>query len=119
MARSVSSIASRWMDSSGATSGRWARATVAKSSRRFRSNTMPRSLLLIACLALSIAVAGCGSSSHKPQQVHGKSIGHWVHALKERNPAKRRQAVRVLGNLGIAEENILPALIHALRDPAP
>lgn len=78
---------------------------------------MRRSLFLM--ISLAVGMPGCGSADQKPQQVHGKPIDQWVRALKETNPTKRRQAVRVLGNVGMAEEGIMPALILAVKDPAP
>src|SRR5436305_13389818 len=76
-------------------------------------------LLRPGCFAGARALVGCGSSSSKPEQVHGQPIEHWLQVLKQPNAAKRKQAARVLGNVGMAEQEIVTALIAAVRDPAP
>jgi HEAT repeat protein len=69
-------------------------------------------------LALTAAVAvlflGCGKSG--PILSGGKPAAHWVKALHHSDVAMRRTAASKLGNIGLADEAALPALLDALRD---
>ncbi len=72
-----------------------------------------RKLLLMA-MALVFA-AGCGAAA--PTLAGGKSVSHWVDALRDADPKKREEAVEKLGNVGSADSTAYPALVGALKDP--
>ena len=46
----------------------------------------------------------------------GKPVSHWVEALKGPDAKLRKTAVTKLGNVGPADEVVLPALLGALED---
>jgi HEAT repeat protein len=72
-------------------------------------------IVVVICLALMI----CGCQRQGPMTVSGKPIGHWLEALKDKNPRVRQRAVEALGNVGKADPAAIPALIGALQDPNP
>ncbi len=57
-------------------------------------------------IGLMFLLPGCGS----------RSTDAWLGQLKDADTAKRRQAIRELGNRPRDAERIVPALIEALRD---
>ena len=69
-------------------------------------------------VVLSLALSGCGRTP--PTAIHGKPVSHWVESLHDRDVRVRRNAVRVLGNVGPVDPAVLPALTQAVsdRDPA-
>jgi HEAT repeat protein len=68
-------------------------------------------------LCLILLLSGC--QRQQPMTVSGKPIGHWLEALKDKNPQVRQRAVEALGNVGKADPAAIPALIGALQDPNP
>jgi HEAT repeat protein len=69
-------------------------------------------LLFVTCLIA--ALVGCSRS--EPWLAGGKPVAHWVKALQDPDAGQRRLAARKLGNVGPADETILPALLKALQD---
>jgi HEAT repeat protein len=61
-----------------------------------------------------MALAGCGQSP--PTMAHYKPVAHWVQVLQTGEPAARKQAVKVLGNVGAADPAAIPALARAVKD---
>ena len=59
-------------------------------------------------------IAGCGPAA--PTLSGGKSVSHWVDALRDADPKKREEAVEKLGNVGSADPASYPALAGALKD---
>jgi HEAT repeat protein len=66
-------------------------------------------------VALAILAAGCGRAPQTPQ-AGGKPVGHWIEALKEREPRLRKRAAMKLGNIGATDPVVVPALARALKD---
>jgi HEAT repeat protein len=67
-------------------------------------------------VTLGIAlIAGCGRDK-QPVMSHGQPVSHWVEALKDPDPGKRKQAVRALGHVGAADSATIPAVTDALKD---
>jgi len=70
-------------------------------------------------LVLLVALgAGCGRGG-QPLLSHGKTVDHWLEALKDRDPAKRKKAVTALGHVGTADPAAIPAVAGALQDSDP
>jgi HEAT repeat protein len=65
--------------------------------------------------ALAILLSGCGRSG--PIVSGGKPTAHWVKAAHDPDVSRRKQALAKLGNIGPADDAVLPALLEALRDP--
>ncbi len=76
-----------------------------------------RHLGFLLAAGLVVGLAGCGEAP--PPTAGGKTVGHWVEALKGPDVRGRRKAVRVLGNVGAADPQVLPALIGAVKDEDP
>jgi HEAT repeat protein len=68
--------------------------------------------IILACVLVS---AGC-SRPAQPTMAHGKPVEHWLHALQGPDVVARREAVKVLGNVGSADGGVVPALAAALKD---
>src|SRR5258708_6210203 len=79
-----------------------------------------RRTLKYSCLAVAISVGtvGCGKSQ-QPMLAGGKSVDHWVIALRDSHVKVREEAVAKLGNVGAADPSAIPALIGALKDGSP
>jgi HEAT repeat protein len=71
---------------------------------------------VLAALAAWLPLS-CGKAP--PATAHGKPVGHWVKELQNPDALKRKKAVEVLGNVGTADPQALPALIGAVKDPDP
>jgi len=70
----------------------------------------------IGCLLAVFALApGCGPAA--PTLAGGKPVAHWLRALHDPDPRKRKEAADKLGNVGPADPAAFPALVEALRDP--
>ena len=69
---------------------------------------------LITAFVLAILLSGC--NKERPMVAGGKPVSHWVEALKEPDAKQRKTAVIKLGNVGAADEAVLPALLGALAD---
>jgi HEAT repeat protein len=68
-------------------------------------------------MAIALALtAGCGPAA--PTLAGGKSVSHWVDALRDADPKKREEAAEKLGNVGTADPAAYPALVGALKDPS-
>ncbi len=65
---------------------------------------------LLACVA-----AGCGEAV----TAGGKTAAQWAERLKEPDAARRGKAVAKLGELIAHDNAALPAVLGALKDPAP
>jgi HEAT repeat protein len=74
-----------------------------------------RRTIVFALLALAL---GCGRDK-QPLTSSGKPVSHWVEALKDPDPQKRKKAVKALGAVGAADPAAIPALVKALKDPDP
>jgi vesicle coat complex subunit len=72
-----------------------------------------RHLLPLALLAGLIL--GC-SRDNGPLLSHGQPVSHWVAALQDRDPVKRKHAVTALGHAGAADPDAIPPVIGALKD---
>src|SRR5437763_11084475 len=70
--------------------------------------------LLIAVVLLAVLLSGC--DKERPMLAGGKPVRYWVEALKEPDAKLRKTAVSKLGNVGPADETVLPALLGALAD---
>jgi HEAT repeat protein len=70
-------------------------------------------LVLVVALA-----AGCGRGGQGLLS-HGETVDHWLEALKDRDPAKRKKAVTALGHVGTADPAAIPAVAGALQDSDP
>jgi HEAT repeat protein len=73
----------------------------------------PTTLFLTAALLI-----GC-SRAPVMTSVHGKSAEEWISALQDKDAKKRRKAAEVLGNVGAADPQVIPALTAALKDRDP
>src|SRR5437868_15259309 len=69
---------------------------------------------LLLGLATVAAFAGCGPTP--PKTAHYQPVSHWVTALKDPDAKVRKQAVRILGNVGPNDPAAIPALTQALAD---
>jgi HEAT repeat protein len=69
-----------------------------------------------AVLMTGLLAGGCGAPAEGPALVHGKPAAHWVKELGAADAKARRQAVRVLGNAGLAEPDVVSGLLGALKD---
>ncbi|MFT3883139.1 MAG: HEAT repeat domain-containing protein [Gemmatales bacterium] len=69
-------------------------------------------------LLLAVAIAGCGQSVPVPSDLvfSGQKVQHWTTLAKSKQVKERKHAIEVLGNVGIAHPDAIPALIVALRD---
>jgi HEAT repeat protein len=74
-------------------------------------------LLLALGAGAALLLGGCGKQ--EPPTAGGKSVGHWVEALKDPDPRKRQRAAKKLGNVGAADPAAVPALAAALKDRDP
>jgi len=63
---------------------------------------------------LAVLLSSC--SKERPMLAGGKPVSHWVEALKGPDAKLRKTAVTKLGNVGPADEVVLPALLGALED---
>src|SRR5262245_38352935 len=70
---------------------------------------------LVFCLTTFVAIAGCGQPP-APKTAHYQPVSHWVAALNDTDAKARKQAVRILGNVGNNDAAVIPALIQALAD---
>jgi HEAT repeat protein len=61
------------------------------------------------------ALAGCGKEK-EPVTSHGKPVSHWLDALKDPDPARRKKAVKALGHVGISDPAAVQAVSGALKD---
>jgi HEAT repeat protein len=72
-----------------------------------------RQLLPVALLA-GLTLGCCRDNG--PLLSHGRPVGYWVEALKDRDPLKRKHAVTALGHAAAADPDALPAVVEALKD---
>src|SRR5256885_336070 len=79
--------------------------------------TVHRVMRAFGITVLMFALIGCHEA--EPTMAGGKSVSHWLHALKDANAKVRKQAVFKLGNVGPADPAVRPALTAALRDADP
>jgi HEAT repeat protein len=68
-------------------------------------------------IGLVVLTSGCGQKP--PAMVHGKPVAHWVEALQNPDARSRQKAVAALGNAGVADPQVVPALIGAVKDRDP
>jgi HEAT repeat protein len=47
---------------------------------------------------------------------HYKPVSHWIKTLQDADPGARKQAVRILSNVGPADPTVVPALASAVQD---
>lgn len=60
----------------------------------------------------------CGCKPDRPVTAHGKPVRHWVQALQDPDVQVRVRAARVLGNVGVSDPAVVPALTRAVKDSA-
>jgi HEAT repeat protein len=68
-----------------------------------------------AFVLLTVMALGCGREK-QPLLSHGQPVSHWVEALHDRDPVKRKHAVTALGHVGTADPEAIPAVTVALKD---
>ncbi len=73
--------------------------------------------ILIAIFAVT-AISGCGHKAG-PALSGGKPPNYWVKNVSSPDKKLRKEAVEKLGNLGVANGDVLPALTGALHDVDP
>src|SRR5579875_1600523 len=67
---------------------------------------------------LGLLLALCGGCGSKPPALAGgKPVHYWLEALHHADARVRKQAAFKLGNVGVVDDKVLPALIAALKDP--
>jgi HEAT repeat protein len=76
-----------------------------------------KKVLAVAAGLLAVTAAGCGKTP--PTLAGGEPVAYWVEALHGPDVKLRKKAAFKLGNVGPADPAALPALIGALKDPAP
>lgn len=77
--------------------------------------TRNRWMPLVALLA-----AGCGGPTVPTAKFFsGQPTAHWVQEMKSRDAKVRKHAADVLGNVGTADPDAIPALAAAVKDPDP
>jgi HEAT repeat protein len=69
-------------------------------------------------LLIAVLIIGC-SRAPVMTTVHGKSVEQWISVLQGKDAQKRRKAAEVLGNVGVADPQVIPALTTALKDRDP
>jgi HEAT repeat protein len=70
---------------------------------------------LLLGLVTVVTFAGCGQPP-APKTAHYQPVSHWVATLKDPDAKVRKQAVRILGNVGTNDDAAIPALTQALAD---
>ncbi|HKB36760.1 MAG TPA: HEAT repeat domain-containing protein [Gemmataceae bacterium] len=70
---------------------------------------------LVVAALLAATLSGCGKK--QPMLAGGRPVSHWLEVLKGPDAKQRKTAVTKLGNVGPADEAVLPALLGALKDP--
>jgi HEAT repeat protein len=60
-------------------------------------------------------LAGCGSKE-EPARAYGQPADHWLAELKKPDSRARKKAVAALGQIGAADQRVIPALIGAIKD---
>src|SRR5262249_20588229 len=55
----------------------------------------------------------------KATLAHNRPLAYWVEGLEGRDVKLRRQAAKVLGNIGPVDDSIIPTLSRAVKDPDP
>lgn len=75
------------------------------------------SLRVFTGAVLTAYLAGCQPAI--PSLAGGKPLRYWLEKLHANDARQRRQAVAKLGNVGLADPAVLPALIHMLHDLDP
>jgi HEAT repeat protein len=66
---------------------------------------------------LAGALLGCGKA--EPVLSGGKPVGYWVEALQSPEPRLRKEAAFKLGNAGLVEPTVFPAVVATLKDTDP
>ena len=69
-------------------------------------------------LILSLTLPAC-AQKQTAITAHGKPVSFWLDELRNSDPQAREQAVNMLGNVGKADEAVMPALIGAVADADP
>jgi HEAT repeat protein len=74
----------------------------------------------LVAIVIAAVAAGCRRQS-APTELYfsGQPVSHWLEALKGSDSKARKKAVDVLGNVGVADPAVLPALIGAMKDKDP
>jgi HEAT repeat protein len=73
-----------------------------------------KSFLLMGLASLpTVVLLGCGKA--QPPDL-GKQVTRWAQALNDPDAKVRKNALLKLGNIGPADEAVLPALLGALAD---
>ena len=67
---------------------------------------------------LLLVLAGCGGPA-VPTAMYfsGQPVPHWLTEARSKDPKARKHAIDVLGNVGPAEPEAIPALAAAVKDP--
>jgi hypothetical protein len=78
-----------------------------------------RSRLVAMLLAAALFAAGCHRAPPVESLAHGQPLAHWLEEIQSAPDAKaRKHAARILGNVGPAYPDVVPALTAAVKDKA-
>lgn len=80
---------------------------------------MSNQMIRIPIVILLMSCAGCGPTLPEEFTVSGKTLDHWLTAIKSEDVGLREKAVKALGNVGTLDPDVVPALTEALQDTAP
>ncbi len=72
-----------------------------------------RYLLCAGTLGLAL-LGGCGKA--KPTMAGGRPVAHWMEELRSPDARARKKAAHKLGNAGVVDPSVVPALVEALKD---
>ena len=72
--------------------------------------------ILLAIVAASAALPGCGGEERGPILSGGREVKSWVKDLHDPKPQVRRQAVLKLGNAADSDPTVAEGLTEALND---
>ncbi len=82
-------------------------------------STTTASVIVLALVATTTALPGCGGDERGPILSGGREVKSWVADLHNANPKVRRQAVLKLGNAGDSDPAVAEALAETLQDSDP
>jgi HEAT repeat protein len=82
-------------------------------------NSSMRSAFVAISFAAALFAAGCNAKPPVESLAHGQPLAHWLQELQSAPDSKaRKHAARILGNIGPAYPDVVPALAAALKDKA-
>jgi vesicle coat complex subunit len=68
----------------------------------------------VGLLMLVSGLTGCGTKS--TFTAHGQPVSYWVERIQDPDEKTRLRAVKALGNVGVKDPVVVPALITAVKD---